>query len=72
MMKFWSVEVKLGQVTRDMAEVTEGLEEGEQVVLNPLSDDVSREASSPLSDPTPAETSVSNPASATGVVATLH
>ena len=28
-------EVKLGQVTRDMAEVTEGLTEGEQVVLNP-------------------------------------
>ena len=28
-------EVKLGQVTRDLAEVTQGLEEGEQVVLNP-------------------------------------
>ena len=33
-------EVKLGQVTRDMAEVTQGLQEGEQVVLNPLSEDV--------------------------------
>jgi HlyD family secretion protein len=28
-------EVKLGQVTREMAEVTDGLNEGEQVVLNP-------------------------------------
>src|SRR5262249_23077870 len=28
-------EIKLGQVTREMAEVTEGLAEGEQVVLNP-------------------------------------
>lgn len=32
-------EVKLGQVTRDMAEVTEGLTEGEQVVLNPSTDE---------------------------------
>ena len=28
-------EVKLGQVTSDLSEVTEGLEEGEQVVINP-------------------------------------
>jgi len=65
-------EVKLGQVTRDMAEVTQGLQEGEQVVLNPLSDDASREDTSILSEPLPAETSVSNPASSSGVVATLH
>jgi HlyD family secretion protein len=31
--------VKLGHVTQDMAEVTDGLREGEQVVLNPGSDD---------------------------------
>jgi hypothetical protein len=32
-------EVKLGKVTRDLAEVTAGLEEGEQIVLNPTGDD---------------------------------
>jgi HlyD family secretion protein len=31
--------VKLGQVTQDMAEVTDGLHEGEQVVLNPGEDE---------------------------------
>ncbi len=33
-------EVKLGQVTRDLTEVTAGLIEGEQVVLNPDPDDM--------------------------------
>ena len=32
-------EVKLGQVTSELSEVTEGLEEGEQVVINPPKDD---------------------------------
>jgi HlyD family secretion protein len=32
-------EVKLGQVTRQMTEVTDGLHEGEQVVLNPKQED---------------------------------
>ena len=33
-------EVKLGQVTSDLSEVTEGLEEGEQVVINPPKEDL--------------------------------
>jgi HlyD family secretion protein len=65
-------EVTLGQVTRDLAEVTQGLREGEQVVLNPLSEDVSVDATSVPSDPPPTETAVSLPASSSGVVATLH
>ena len=32
-------QVKLGQVTREMTEVTDGLREGEQVVLNPKQED---------------------------------
>jgi len=65
-------EVKLGQVTRDLAEVTQGLQEGEQVVLNPLSEDASLDATSVRSDPPAAETAVSHPASSSGVVAALH
>jgi HlyD family secretion protein len=65
-------EVKLGQVTRDLAEVTKGLEEGEQVVLNPTSEDASLDATSVASDPPAAPTSVSHPASSSGVVAALH
>jgi HlyD family secretion protein len=37
-------EVKLGEVTRDMTEVTDGLREGEQVVLNPSIDEAELEA----------------------------
>jgi HlyD family secretion protein len=33
-------QVKLGQVTEDLAEVTQGLREGEQVVLNPHPEDI--------------------------------
>ena len=33
-------EVKLGEVTREMTEVTQGLREGEQVVLNPQPHDI--------------------------------
>lgn len=65
-------EVKLGQVTSDLSEVTQGLEEGEQVVLNPLSEDASKDATSVASDPPAAVTSVSHPAPASGVVAALH
>ncbi len=32
--------MKLGQVTREMTEVTQGLREGEQVVLNPHPHDI--------------------------------
>jgi HlyD family secretion protein len=65
-------EVKLGQVTRDLAEVTQGLQEGEQVVLNPSSEDASVDATSVASDPPPTETAVSHPASSSSVVAALH
>jgi HlyD family secretion protein len=55
-------EVKLGQVTRDLAEVTQGLTEGEQVVLNPSLDDVDLE-----SPPAHGElTSAESPSSAAG------
>jgi HlyD family secretion protein len=33
-------EVKLGQVTSDLSEITQGLEEGEEVVINPRKEDV--------------------------------
>src|SRR5262249_7876646 len=65
-------EVRLGQVTREMAEVTEGLAEGEQVVLNPSTDEEAEFE-------TPLATRESNPARATtsrspvsGVVAALQ
>ena len=38
-------EVKLGQVTSELSEVTEGLEEGEQVVINPPKEDLEPEDS---------------------------
>jgi HlyD family secretion protein len=64
-------EVKIGQVTRDLAEVTAGLEEGEQIALNPVRDDVISEAPLAHSDPNDREpTSPSgHPA---GVVAALQ
>ena len=37
--------VKLGQVTSDLSEITEGLEEGDQVVINPPKQDLEREVS---------------------------
>ena len=40
-------EVKLGQVTLELSEVTEGLEEGEQVVINAPKDDLDPEDSLP-------------------------
>jgi len=64
-------EVKLGNVTRDLAEVTQGLEEGEQVVLNPSHEDVNQET-----PPGRAElTLVESPSSTgwfSGVVAASH
>ncbi len=65
-------EVKLGQVTRDMTEVTEGLTEGEQVVLNPSSNEEA-EFETPLgahnSTPLPNTT---NRESSSGVIAALQ
>ncbi len=64
-------EVKLGQVTREMTEVSDGLREGEQVVLNPKQEEVD------LDEPTEpaAVTSASGPTnsgSAAGEIAALH
>jgi HlyD family secretion protein len=44
-------EVKVGKVTRNLAEVTEGLAEGEQVVLNVTEDDVVADAFTARTDP---------------------
>jgi HlyD family secretion protein len=64
-------EVRLGQVTRDLAEVTDGLAEGEQVVLNPSLDEVEQEI-----PPARPELTSSETASSTGgfssVVAVSH
>jgi len=64
-------EVKLGQVTREMAEVTAGLIEGEQVVLNPSSNEEA-EFETPLGthEPTPSQTTT-NRGSSSGVIAAL-
>jgi HlyD family secretion protein len=63
--------VKLGQVTREMTEVTEGLEEGEQIVLQPLI-----EADDVLTTGTTTEVTAaqagSPPDSPPGVIAALH
>jgi len=65
-------EVKLGQVTPDMAEVTEGLTEGEQVVLNPPSNqDAEFETPIGSQERTAAQTPA-NRGSASGVIAALH
>jgi HlyD family secretion protein len=65
-------EVKLGQVTRDLAEVTEGLTEGEQIVLNPSNSeerDIETSLGSHESTPT---ASTTNRGSASGVIAALE
>ena len=64
-------EVKLGKVTRDLAEVTQGLEEGEQVVLNPSQDDVNQEDPPVRADLTSAE-SPAGPGWFSSVVAASH
>jgi len=64
-------EVKLGQVTRHLAEVTEGLEEGEQVVLNPSQEDVNPEIPSIRPELTSAE-SPSSTGWFSGMVAASH
>jgi HlyD family secretion protein len=65
-------EVKLGQVTRDLAEVTEGLTEGEQVVLNPSTTEEA-EFETPLGahNPVPSPATTSH-GSSSGVVAALQ
>ncbi len=64
-------DVKLGQVTREMTEVTQGLREGEQVVLNPVLEETDlTEATAPADV---AATDTSRHAELTpGEVAALH
>jgi HlyD family secretion protein len=48
-------EVKVGQVTRDLSEVTEGLTEGELVVLNPSKEELESDLPATPTDPVPAD-----------------
>jgi HlyD family secretion protein len=64
-------EVRVGQVTPELAEVTQGLEEGERVVLNPSPEDVISEAPLARTDLTHHE-SPSSPVSSTGIIAASH
>ena len=64
-------EVKLGQVTSDLSEVTEGLEEGEQVVINPPKQNLELEGS-PTGADLPANESARGLGSSTAAVAALH
>jgi HlyD family secretion protein len=64
-------EIKVGQITRELAEVTEGLEEGEQIALNPSREDVVSEAPLAHTDLSGRETT-SEPDHPTGMVAALH
>jgi HlyD family secretion protein len=64
-------EVKLGEVTVDMSQVTVGLEEGEQVVVNPPDLDLDGEARPVRTELTSPE-SESKPVYSAGVVAALH
>ncbi len=64
-------EVQLGQATRELTEVTHGLEEGEQVVLNPSRGALEGDAAVAQDDGLPSETAPA-PAALTGTVAVLR
>ncbi len=64
-------QVKLGQVTREMTEVTDGLREGEQIVLNPKQEEADLDAPADPAGVASAGESA-NPASGAGDVAALH
>jgi HlyD family secretion protein len=64
-------EVKLGQVTHEASEVTEGLEEGEQVVLSAPRDQLEQEDSAVRTDLTGGE-SAPKTGFAAGVIAASH
>ena len=64
-------QVKLGKTTRELVEVTQGLEVGEQVVLNPQQDDPDLETVSARSEILSAAP-VANPASFSGPIAASH
>jgi HlyD family secretion protein len=64
-------EVKLGQVTSELSEVTQGLEEGEEVVMNPRKEDLQPETWPVRTDLIPHESAPQHDSS-TGTVAALH
>jgi multidrug efflux pump subunit AcrA (membrane-fusion protein) len=64
-------QVKLGKTTRELVEVTQGLEAGEQVVLNPQPDDPDFEPGESRGD-LPTSEPTAFPASFTGSVAASH
>jgi HlyD family secretion protein len=64
-------EVKLGQVTAELSQITQGLAEGEQVVINAANDDLEREDSTVHTDLLPGD-SAPKPESAASVIAALH
>jgi HlyD family secretion protein len=64
-------DVKLGQVTHEMSEVTEGLHEGDQVVLGASRDELEQEDTLIRTDLTVGE-SAPKPGSSAGVIAALH
>ena len=64
-------EVKLGQVTSELSEITEGLEEGEQVVINPPKQNFEREDSPAGADLTSNDSS-REVGSSTAAIAALH
>ena len=62
-----------GQVTRELTEVTEGLAEGEQVVLNPTRAEIEGDAVPARGEEPAGETpAASAPPSLTGTVAASH
>jgi HlyD family secretion protein len=64
-------QVKLGKTTRELVEVTQGLEVGEQVVLNPQQDDPDLETVSTRSEILSAAPAA-NPVSFSGPIAASH
>ena len=65
-------QVKLGKTTRDLVEVTQGLEAGEQVVLNPQPDDPDLETLSHRGETTLGRIAGGHARSFTGSVAASH
>ncbi|WP_165071089.1 efflux RND transporter periplasmic adaptor subunit [Paludisphaera rhizosphaerae] len=61
--------VAVGQATLDLLEVSQGLEEGEQVVLNPRPDELADDLAEPVPVPAAEPTSAAQP---DGPIAALH
>lgn len=65
-------EVKLGQVTEELTEVTDGLMEGEQVVLNPDLDQLEVAAAAQPPPPTVGSSAFDGDTTAAGEIASSH